>query len=43
MNEDGKIEGLPMNHKATELAAKRLFKGDYIVGNVLVCETGQIN
>lgn len=43
MNEDGKIEGLPMNHKATELAAKRLFQGDYIVGDVLVCKTEQID
>ena len=43
MNEDGKIEGLPMNNKATELAAKRLFQGDYIVGDVLVCKTEQID
>ena len=43
MNEDGKIEGFPMNYKATQLAAKRLFPGDYIVGDVLVCETGQIS
>ena len=43
MNEDGKIEGLPTNPKATELAAKRLFQGDYIVGDVLVCKTEQID
>ena len=42
MNEDGKIEGLPTNPKATELAAKRLFQGDYIVGDVLVCTNKQI-
>lgn len=43
MNEDGKIEELPTNPKATELAAKRLFQGDYIVGDVLVCKTEQID
>lgn len=43
MNEDGKFAGLPVNDKATELAAKRLFQGDYIVGDVLVCKTEQID
>lgn len=42
MNEDGKFAGLPVNDKATELAEKSLFPGDYIVGDVLVCDTEQI-
>ena len=42
MNEDGKIEGLPTNPKATELAESLLYDGDFIVGDVLVCTNKQI-
>ena len=35
INEEGKIEGLPYNEKATELA--ELMVGDYIVGDALYC------
>ena len=42
MNEEGKIDDLPANDKATELAERWLLEGDYIVGDVLVCTNDQI-
>lgn len=41
LNEDGKYQGLPYNKKATDVAAYRLGSGDYIAGNVLICDTNQ--
>lgn len=38
-NEEGKLNRLPYNEKATELYGHRR---DYIVGDVLVCDNNQI-
>lgn len=38
LNEEGKLEGLELNRIATLYASNSLFEGDYIVGNVLLCE-----
>lgn len=37
VNEEGKLDGLPVNNKASELYP------DIIVGDVLVCDLKQIN
>lgn len=42
LNEEGKLLGLPMNEKATSLYHEHVYKGDYIVGDVLVCDANQI-
>lgn len=44
VNEEGKLKNLPRNRDATALAyyKGRLFKGDYIVGTVLICHKSQI-
>jgi len=36
LNEEGKLNNLPFNHKATEVAQHRLRPSDFVVGNVLV-------
>lgn len=36
INEEGKLEGLPINFLATRLARPYLFRGDYIAGDVFV-------
>lgn len=43
VNEEGKLNGLPMNDSATDLL--RLYKDttDFIVGDVLVCEKDHID
>ena len=42
LNEHGKIKGLSFNEKATILAKSSINAGDYIAGNVLVCNRDQI-
>lgn len=44
VNEEGRLEHLPWNGKATTYAKQNnaIFPNDYIVGNVLVCEQKQI-
>ena len=42
INEEGKLEGLPFNEKATELYQKKVYQGDFIVGDVLVCKKSQV-
>lgn len=43
VNEEGKLMDLPYNQKATYLYQNRFIGcSDYIVGNVLVCETSMI-
>lgn len=37
INEEGKLDNLPYNIIATNVAKKALFKNDYICGNALVC------
>jgi hypothetical protein len=39
LNEEGKLEGLPLNQKATALYANPM---DCIVGNVLVCPSDMV-
>jgi hypothetical protein len=40
INEEGKFKHLPLNEKATEMA--RIFPNDYIVGDVIIAEKGEI-
>ena len=42
LNEDGKRLGLPLNRRATELLAARMFAGDYVVGDVVLAGFDQI-
>lgn len=39
LNEEGKLQGLPVNNKATELYGN---PNDVVVGDVLVCRDGDI-
>lgn len=40
VNEEGKLDNLPINKKATEIAS---IPGDVIVGDVLVCNRNQMD
>ena len=43
MNEEGKLENLPFNEKATEIYQKSILGvGDCIVGDVLVCKDEEV-
>lgn len=44
VNDEGRLEGLPRNGKATTYAKQynAIFPNDYIAGNVLVCDQEQI-
>lgn len=44
LNEEGKLKGLQMNEKATELAQgfNAISQIDYIVGDVLVCNNSMV-
>lgn len=41
LNEEGKLQGLPVNKQANLLYG-HVFPGDYFVGNVLVCKAKEI-
>lgn len=41
-DEEGKLKGYEINDKATEICKKRLFRNDYIVGDVLICKDSEI-
>lgn len=41
-NEDGKLEGLQLNPKATERYNADVYAFDHIVGDVLICKTSQV-
>jgi hypothetical protein len=43
LNEEGKLEGLPINDVATNIWVKNFGQTDYIVGNVLIADNTQIN
>lgn len=43
VNEEGKLNGLPMNDKATDLLRLCKDTTDFIVGDVLVCEKDHID
>jgi len=40
INEEGKLEGLPVNQRATNLAD--IFEGDVIVGDAIFCRDGEV-
>lgn len=42
MNEEGKVLGLPANHKATEIFQKEFKTSDFLVGDVLICNDNEI-
>jgi len=35
-NEEGKLQGLPLNRRATQMAGKNLRPGDYLAGDVFL-------
>lgn len=35
-NEEGKLEGLPLNRRATQMAGRNLRPGDYLAGDVFL-------
>lgn len=41
-NDEGKLMNLPVNDKATELYQKEVYKGDFLVGDVLICNDNEI-
>lgn len=43
LNEEGKIFGLPLNHKATVLFQRDHGHGDVIVGDVILADFGDID
>ena len=42
INEEGKIMSLPYNERATELYRKKVCKGDFIAGDVLICKSEEV-
>lgn len=42
LNEEGKCSGLPYNHMATLMYRKAYNTLDFIVGDVLVCDSKQV-
>lgn len=42
VNDEGKLLGLPMNATATQLYRNSFGCADYIVGNALVCDNGEV-
>lgn len=43
LNEEGKLDGLPYNLAATQMARGYIFEDDFIVGDVLVCPSEMID
>ena len=42
VNDEGKLQGLPINHAATSVLCNVYRTNDYIVGNALICKTSEI-
>ena len=42
VNEEGKIIGAPMNNKATDIFVQSFGVFDIVCGNVLVCDSNQV-
>ena len=42
INEDGKLNGLPLNQAATRIARGRIMADDFIVGDALQCSTKEM-
>lgn len=42
INEEGKLENLPLNEQATAIYQKQVYEGDFIVGDVLICKDEEV-
>lgn len=42
INEEGKLENLPLNELATAIYQKQVCEGDFIVGDVLICKNEEV-
>ena len=42
INEEGKLENLPLNEQATAIYKKQVCEGDFIVGDVLICKNEEV-
>ena len=42
VNEEGKLRGLGINYKATEIVQKEAARPEIIVGDVLICGPGEM-
>lgn len=42
INEEGKLENLPLNEQATAIYQKQVCEGDFIVGDVLICKNEEV-
>ncbi len=42
LNEEGKVDGLPVNKVATQMTRDVLSAGDMVIGDVLICDDNQI-
>ena len=42
INEEGKLENLPLNEQATAIYQKQVYDGDFIVGDVLICKDEEV-
>lgn len=41
-NDEGKLENLPYNRKATKIYQDRVYAGDFLVGDVLICKNSEM-
>lgn len=41
-NDEGKLLELPYNEKATEIYQERVYEGDFLVGDVLICKENEM-
>lgn len=42
INEEVKLENLPLNEQATAIYQKQVYDGDFIVGDVLICKNEEV-
>ena len=42
INEEGKLENLPLNEQATAIYQKQVCEGDFIIGDVLICKNEEV-
>ena len=41
-NDEGKLMELPYNENATEIYQERVYEGDFLVGDVLICKNSEM-
>lgn len=41
-NDEGKLMELPYNENATKIYQERVYEGDFLVGDVLICKNSEI-